>query len=79
MVKGYKDYSRTSIVAQGRMKQNLDFITKGLNIRGLNSTTVMSIRCSRFYNPNYYALGEYNSKKYLCLTLLNPGGRKRIS
>ena len=39
MVKGYKDYSRTSIVAQGELKQNLDFITKGLNIRGIISTT----------------------------------------
>ena len=76
MVKGYKDYSRTSIVAQGELKQNLDFITKGLNIRGLISTTrYVYSDVSRFYNPYYYALGAYNQQENTySLTLLNPDG-----
>ncbi|RGS34224.1 SusC/RagA family TonB-linked outer membrane protein [Bacteroides cellulosilyticus] len=76
MVKGYKDYSRTSIVAQGELKQSLDFITKGLNVRGLISTTrYVYSDVSRYYNPYYYAMGAYDqSKNTYSLTLLNPNG-----
>lgn len=76
MVKGYKDYNRTSIVAQGELKQNLDFITKGLSIRGLISTTrYVYSDVSRYYNPYYYAMGTYDqSKDTYSLTLLNPNG-----
>lgn len=76
MVKGYKDYSRTSIVAQGELKQSLDFITKGLNVRGLISTTrYVYSDVSRYYNPYYYARGAYDqSKNTYSLTLLNPNG-----
>lgn len=74
MVKGYKDYHRTSIVVQGELKQNLDFITKGLDVRGLISTTrYVYSDVSRYYNPYYYALGTYNSiDDTYSLTQLNP-------
>lgn len=39
MVKGYKNYDRTLVLAQAELKQNLDFITKGLSVRGLMSIT----------------------------------------
>ena len=58
------------------MKQNLDFITKGLSIRGLISTTrYVYSDVSRYYNPYYYAMGTYDqSKDTYSLTLLNPNG-----
>lgn len=74
MVKGYKDYYRTSIVVQGELKQNLDFLTKGLEVRGLISTTrYVYSDVSRYYNPYYYAMGAYdNINDAYSLTLLNP-------
>lgn len=74
MVKGYKDYHRTSIVVQGELKQNLDFITKGLDVRGLISTTrYVYSDVSRYYNPYYYAMGAYDkTNDTYSLTLLNP-------
>ena len=40
MVKGYKEYSRTVVLAQAEIKQNFDFITKGLSGRVMaNNTT----------------------------------------
>ena len=76
MVKGYKDYHRTSIVVQGELKQNLDFVTKGLEVRGLISTTrYVYSDVSRYYNPYYYALGAYDRvNDTYTLTLLNPTG-----
>lgn len=38
MVKGFKNYSRSTMMAQFEVKQKLDFITKGLNARALFST-----------------------------------------
>lgn len=76
MVKGYKDYHRTSIVVQGELKQNLDFLTKGLEVRGLISTTrYVYSDVSRYYNPYYYAMGAYDkANDTYSLTLLNPNG-----
>lgn len=74
MTKGYKDYSRTNIVAQGGIEQNLDFITKGLVVKGLFSTTRNSyFDVSRAYTPFYYNVGFYDreSDKYT-LQALNP-------
>lgn len=74
LVKGYKDYHRSSIVVQGELKQNLDFITKGLNIRGLISTTrYVYSDVSRYYNPYYYTIGSSNPKDgTYTLLQLNP-------
>ena len=35
MVKGYKEYSRTTLSTQFELKQNFDFITKGLSARAM--------------------------------------------
>ena len=74
LVKGYKDYHRSSIVVQGELKQNLDFITKGLDIRGLISTTRYAYSdVSRYYNPYYYTIGSSNLKEgTYTLVQLNP-------
>jgi TonB-linked SusC/RagA family outer membrane protein len=82
MVKGYKDYSKSKMLAQFELKQNLNFITEGLNLRGLFSTDRYSYTSvSRSYAPYYYAIGYYDkyTDKYT-LAALNPdGGREWLS
>ncbi len=61
MVKGYRTYNRTLVLAQGELKQKLDFITKGLNARGLISTTrYVYSDAHRNYNPFYYMATGYD-------------------
>lgn len=73
MVKGYKDYSRSLMLAQFELKQNLAFITQGLNFSGIINTTRRSyFDVSRFYNPFYYQATNYDpAKNKYSLTLLN--------
>ena len=61
MVKGYREYDRSLMMAQMEFKQNLDFLTEGLNFRIMFNTS----RASRFdilrqYNPFFYQLANYN-------------------
>lgn len=76
MVKGYKEYSKMNLVAQMELKQRLDFITEGLNARALLNTTRYSyFDVSRYYNPFYYSLGNYDQvEDTYKLTCLNPEG-----
>ncbi|WP_245957855.1 TonB-dependent receptor [Niabella yanshanensis] len=61
MVKGYKDYSRSTMNAQFEVKQDLNFITKGLSARMLFNTSRYSyFDVSRFYNPFYYQSYGYD-------------------
>lgn len=74
MVKGYKDYSQSVMIAQGEFRQNFDFITEGLSFRMLGSTTRDShFNIVRNYNPFYYTIGYYDrfQDKYT-LTNMNP-------
>ncbi|MCF0175473.1 MAG: TonB-dependent receptor [Bacteroidales bacterium] len=74
MVKGYKDYSKTIIIAQAELKQKLDFITKGLSARVLGSTTRNSyFDLQRYYNPYYYQLTSFDDRTGLYkLVNINP-------
>ena len=64
MVKGYKEYTKSKIFAQFELQQNLDFMTKGLNIRGLFNTSRYSyFDVSRSYNPFYYTATGYDKQK----------------
>lgn len=64
MVKGYKDYTRSLMMAQFELRQKLDFITEGLNLRGLFSTNRTSyFNVTRSYNPFYYGVQDYNSQQ----------------
>ncbi len=76
MVKGYKEYSKSLMLAQFEVKQQLNFITEGLFFRGLFSTNRYSFfDVSRYYNPFYYSIGMYDkyADKY-SLSRLNPTG-----
>jgi TonB-linked SusC/RagA family outer membrane protein len=62
MVKGYKDESRSMILASVQLEQDLGFLTKGLNLRVLGNTTRESFfSLNRFYNPYYYSIGSYDA------------------
>ncbi len=74
MVKGYKDETRALMLAQFEVKQNLDFITQGLNVRFMaNINRTSSYHVIRNYKPYYYNVGTYNIKDDIyTLTQLNP-------
>lgn len=63
MVKGYKEYSQTVVVAQAEIKQKLDFLTEGLNLRVMANTQRSSyFDLSRAYTPYYYVIDRYDKK-----------------
>jgi TonB-linked SusC/RagA family outer membrane protein len=74
MVKGYKDESRSVILAIVELKQNLNFITQGLTARLMGNTTRESFfNVNRAYNPFFYSLGSYDPQiDSYALVELNP-------
>lgn len=61
MVRGYKEKSRSQILAQVELKQDLAFITEGLTARGmLNVSRLSQFAVNRLYNPFYYEISRYN-------------------
>lgn len=74
MVKGYKDESRSMILAAVEIKQDLSFITEGLTARVMGNTTRESFyNVSRSYNPFFYSLGSYDPQiDTYSLVELNP-------
>ncbi|MBL4560692.1 MAG: TonB-dependent receptor [Labilibaculum sp.] len=64
MTKGYKDYTSSQIFAQVELKQKLDFITKGLAVRGMFNTTRYSyFDVNRYYTPFLYNVSMYDKQK----------------
>lgn len=74
MLRGYKESEETAVLAQLELKQNLNFLTKGLKARLLvNATRNSYFDLTRAYQPFYYSMGSYD--KYTdtyTLTALNP-------
>lgn len=61
MVRGYKDWSRSLMLAQFEIKQDLSFLIPGLKARGKFMTQRRAgFDVSRFYNPYYYSASGYN-------------------
>ncbi len=61
LTKGYKDYSRSLMLAQLELKQDLSALTKGLSFRTMVNTNRSSyFDVNRFYNPYYYTLAGYD-------------------
>ena len=61
MVRGYKERSRSQMLAQLELKQNLKFITEGLSVRGmLNISRLSQFAVIRAYTPFYYQISTYN-------------------
>jgi len=61
MVKGYKDYNRSLMFAQFDIKQDLAFVTEGLNVQALfNIARTSYFDVSRAYTPFWYQVGMYD-------------------
>jgi TonB-linked SusC/RagA family outer membrane protein len=82
MVKGYRNYSKSVMLAQFELKQKLDFITEGLSIRGLFNTNRYSyFTLSRYYNPFYYVPTGYdkNSNTFHLYNINPTGGTEYLN
>lgn len=63
MVKGYRDYSRSLMMAQFELEQDLSFVTEGLKLQGMINTNRRSYYdVDRFYDPFYYQVGTYDKR-----------------
>jgi TonB-linked SusC/RagA family outer membrane protein len=61
MVRGYMNESRSQMLAQLELKQDLKFITEGLSIRSLfNLSRTGSFSVVRKYNPFYYQIASHD-------------------
>ncbi|MDR0835217.1 MAG: TonB-dependent receptor, partial [Tannerella sp.] len=61
MVKGYREYNKSQMMAQFELKQNFDFITPGLAVRALYSANRYSFHSvRRQYKPYYYSVDSYD-------------------
>jgi TonB-linked SusC/RagA family outer membrane protein len=70
MVKGYQNSSRTLMLAQLEIKQDLSFITSGLTLHAMmNTNRISSFEVARQYAPFYYDLTSYDpvTKQYSIL------------
>jgi TonB-linked SusC/RagA family outer membrane protein len=63
MVRGYQDRTRSQMLAQVEIRQNLDFITKGLSMQTMmNLSRLAEYSVSRSYSPFWYhLLSNYDS------------------
>lgn len=81
MVKGYKDYSRSLMLAQLEIKQNLNSLIKGLTWNTMMNTNRTSFfDVSRFYEPYFYQVGSYDlsSHSYSLLPLNEQTGTEYL-
>lgn len=62
LVKGYKNYQRSQMIAAVQLEQDLKFITKGLSFMTLfNLTRLSEFTVNRYFNPYWYRLDRYDS------------------
>ena len=63
MVKGYKDYDRSLMMAQMEIKQDLSFLTEGLRFRSMfNTNRISRYDILRTYKPFFYELAYYDRR-----------------
>ncbi|MGN7786342.1 SusC/RagA family TonB-linked outer membrane protein [Niabella sp. 22666] len=61
MVRGYRDWNRSKMMAQMEIAQNLGTVIKGLNFRGMfNIERYAYNTVTRSYNPFYYEVSNYD-------------------
>ncbi|QEC51073.1 TonB-linked SusC/RagA family outer membrane protein [Anseongella ginsenosidimutans] len=75
MVKGYKDWTRSNMMAQFELKQDFGWVVPGLSARAMgNAQRYSYYDVSRFYNPYYYQAGGYDPQTgSYSLALMNEG------
>ncbi|MDO5570652.1 MAG: TonB-dependent receptor [Bacteroidales bacterium] len=76
MVKGYKEYSRSNMMAQFELSQKLDVVTKGLSARAMfNTTRNAYYELTRAYTPFFYQTAGYDKyENQYSLDAINPDG-----
>jgi len=63
MVSGYKDYTRSLMMAQMEIKQDLSFLTEGLRFRSMfNTNRISRFDIERAYNPFYYDFESFDRR-----------------
>lgn len=61
LVKGYREYNQTLMLAQFHFKQDLSFVTEGLKAEALfNATRYSFYAINRSFKPYYYEIGFYD-------------------
>src|SRR5690606_20637325 len=82
LVKGYRQYSRSMMLAQLELRQKLDFVTEGLAFRAMGNTTRNGFfTINREYKPFYYmpAPGSVtNTGDYRLAVINETGGSETI-
>lgn len=81
LTKGYKEYSTSLMMAQLELKQNLDFITKGLAFRAMmNTSRYAYFDTQRQIKPYYYQIASYDLlKDTYTLAPINKDGEEFLS
>lgn len=76
MVRGYKNYNRSLMMAQLEFKQNLNAVVDGLDFRVLfNTNRISRFDIERAYSPFYYAVDGYNKRtNEYRIGAINPDG-----
>lgn len=81
MVKGYRDYSRSLMLAQLELKQNLNSVVKGLTWNTMMNTNRTSFfDVNRFYNPYFYQVASYDraTDQYILMPLNEAEGTEYL-
>lgn len=61
LMKGYKDYTKSLMMAQFEIKHSMQYLTEGLSLRAMVNTNRFSeFDVSRFYKPFYYELNSFD-------------------
>lgn len=81
MTKGYKEYSTSRMMAQLELKQNLDFLLKGLSARAMmNTSRYTYFDTSRKVKPYYYQVATYDRlSDVYTLAPINKDGEEFLS
>ena len=73
LVTGYKEDTNSTLIAQIEFNQDLKFITEGLSLKGVvSSTRKANYSVSRGYDPFYYTQLQNRETKEVSLFGLNP-------
>src|SRR5690606_8694184 len=63
MVRGHKDYTRSLMMDQMEVKQDLSFLSEGLRFRTMfNTNRILRFDMVRAYNPFYYEITAFDSR-----------------
>ena len=63
LLRGHRNYSESRMLAQLEINQNLEMVTKGLNVHGIFSTNRYAIFQSNLsYDPYYYNVKSYDKQ-----------------